>query len=704
MTIKDLAELTMKYGLSCQKCVKGVMSSPRAHAKIIFPLISRLFSVSAAGQAITTYIRNHLQRCEVQQDHPLLLRHVLSGTASDDELVSALYSRVGGAHCMLNSSENRVTNFRRGTMVWYLSKVAGAPCPFTRAGIRLSDYGENGKIGCTQNSGKERKRERDRLRRAQQCGQKRKRLFRACADKGSDTDSMDEEEKRPPKVKITLKLKPCNASASSSSGSAGSTCDFNSQFHEIIDLSRDSDSDSDDDDMSEEESQPSSPVDDDEQQLQHHVIVSSLPNRSTSMPSYVSSEEGIHTQHHNAYSEYARSLSVPFSVESASPPPDSEEEDEDFHHTMIGMRHYGPMRSRSPFEDDEDEDDEMDWDDDFFGDNDADTETQWESPGPRSPSVQFEDEVVVKQEPNDVPGLLAHWDDLESMKVINAVEHAVAGQHHLASLKMKQEEQEGTIPSWDDVGNNSMDGSIFKPEDENVDLHPHETSIESLFRSDRRSPPPEIESPITPDSPFSPTGLALEEYAKSYAEALRRSNFCWNTVELPGLDSLKPHELDESVWTVRRDARKDRRRAFDKPRDQADASASLPPSTGSAASLASGLGLTRVPMPPRLDLASQAVPATGANWSASPQQGLSSPSILASLTSLSIHTPTSPDAPRVLSDSLTDEPVPLAGPSPSIKPVDSHLEPVAEDVVYSLEPCHPDIYVSQVDGKLPPSA
>ena len=120
-------------------------------------LVSRLFSVSAAGQAITTYIRNHLQRCEVQQDHPLLLRHVLSGTASDDELVPALHSRVGGAHCMLNSSENRVTNFRRGTMVWYLSKVAGAPCPFMRAGIRLSEYTENGKVGSTLNSGRERK-------------------------------------------------------------------------------------------------------------------------------------------------------------------------------------------------------------------------------------------------------------------------------------------------------------------------------------------------------------------------------------------------------------------------------------------------------------------------------------------------------------------------------------------------------------------
>ncbi|KAI6039024.1 hypothetical protein EDC04DRAFT_3141121, partial [Pisolithus marmoratus] len=70
MTIKDLAEMALKFGLMCQ-------------------------NVSAASQAITTYIRNHLSRCDAQQDHPLLLRHVLSGTPADDELAPALYSRYG---------------------------------------------------------------------------------------------------------------------------------------------------------------------------------------------------------------------------------------------------------------------------------------------------------------------------------------------------------------------------------------------------------------------------------------------------------------------------------------------------------------------------------------------------------------------------------------------------------------------------------
>ena len=85
--------------------------------------------MSAAGQAITTFIRNHLSRCEIQQDQPLLLRHVMSGTIADDDLVPALYSRAGGAHCSHPDSEGRLTNFCPGTMVCYPSKAAGGPRP-----------------------------------------------------------------------------------------------------------------------------------------------------------------------------------------------------------------------------------------------------------------------------------------------------------------------------------------------------------------------------------------------------------------------------------------------------------------------------------------------------------------------------------------------------------------------------------------------
>ncbi|OJA18733.1 hypothetical protein AZE42_11125, partial [Rhizopogon vesiculosus] len=148
MTIKDLAEMTLKFGLMCQ-------------------------NVSAASQAITTYIRNHLARCEAQQDQPLLLRHFLSGTPADDDLVAALHSRVGGAPLQRQPSPTdstpnippgRHTNFRRGTIVWYLSKASGVSCPFARARVLLSNYSSTP----TSNP---------KPRNTEKCGEKRKRLI-----------------------------------------------------------------------------------------------------------------------------------------------------------------------------------------------------------------------------------------------------------------------------------------------------------------------------------------------------------------------------------------------------------------------------------------------------------------------------------------------------------------------------------------------
>lgn len=111
-----------------------------------------------------------------------MLRHVLSGTSIDDALLPALYSRTGGAHCTINP-ETRSTNFRRGTMVWYLSRATGAPCPFTRAGIRLSDFGDVGKATL-----KEKKKEREKQFGKEECGQKRKRLLRGNSDPKSDVE------------------------------------------------------------------------------------------------------------------------------------------------------------------------------------------------------------------------------------------------------------------------------------------------------------------------------------------------------------------------------------------------------------------------------------------------------------------------------------------------------------------------------------
>lgn len=183
MTIKDLAEMTAKFGLVCQ-------------------------NPSAAGQAITTYIRNHIQRCDEQHDQPLLLSHTLSGTSADDDLSPGLHSKTGGAH--FSKSDKRLTNFRRGTAVWYLSRATGAPCPFSRANIRLCDYVTEDKpplIASAQPATKPRRSQ------PEICGQKRKRPVRSC-NKGHDEDgnasdaSVLDDPPPPPKVKLTLRLKP----------------------------------------------------------------------------------------------------------------------------------------------------------------------------------------------------------------------------------------------------------------------------------------------------------------------------------------------------------------------------------------------------------------------------------------------------------------------------------------------------------------
>ncbi|KAF7777470.1 hypothetical protein Agabi119p4_3542 [Agaricus bisporus var. burnettii] len=392
MTIKDLAEMVLSYGLAAQ-------------------------NVSAASQAITTYIRTHLNRCDVQQDIPLLLRHVLSGTDSDDDLLPALYSRSGGAHCAAHP-ESRVTNFRRGTMVWYLSRATGAPCPFAKAGIRLSDYGENGKVGISASEVREKKRAKMLHRRTidPSCGQKRKRSLRSCntataTTKDSATDSESDHDKPPPKVKLTLRLKPLTKCTSSSSTLPTQTSLIPSTSIDLttdVQLS-DSDSDSESDsvmsvDVDSESSSaeflsdespfgiPSSPV---------SIPLPHTPPVNEPRPCYPSSNR----------ESFRRSPSAACSI--SSPPPESEEEEEDdIQISMTGPRHdyYG-------FSDDEDEDDD-DWDEEGEVDSDADGETLWESPGPRSPSAPSLmpplPDTRVKEEPRDLQEMLDAWDHFDS--------------------------------------------------------------------------------------------------------------------------------------------------------------------------------------------------------------------------------------------------------------------------------------------------
>ncbi|OCH95601.1 hypothetical protein OBBRIDRAFT_788148 [Obba rivulosa] len=614
MTIKDLAEMTMKFGLMCQ-------------------------NVSAAGQAITTYIRIHLQRCEVQQDQPLLLRHVLSGTASDDDLVFALHSRVGGAHCTLSASESRVTNFRRGTMVWYLSRAAGLPCPFSRAGIRLCEYTENGKVGAL-SSGRERKRERDRLRRAEQCGQKRKRLLRACADKGSDSDSGTEEDKRPPKVKLTLRLKPSLGSGSRAPRAATSTPPSDpSQHRDIIDLSNGSDMESESDSESGSESDSASEDSSSSNEEESTEVATSLGSIPGSLSSPV-----LDSPHPASRPEgYRRSPSVPLSVVSGSPPPDSEYDDEDededeeedsgFYSSLSGIsRRY--VRAWSSMDEDED----VDWSDDFFADVDGETETQWESPGPRSPSAQFDDDVVVKQEPNDLASYLDAWDSLDTApshaSVADIVAQAAAGVDGDSLLQPKLEEPD--MWDWSGLASTSVDS--FMPDDDGARIKQEEVDVGMpFFVDDLLTPPPDLDSPVSSNSPLSPLtsyGSPLEASGSNYLDARLPSQLLWRDVEILGPDSLKPHDLEDDLWPTERGVSEGKTGTEEATRTAVSVPAS-----------ATIRACSPPPPPPPLNLTTAAMHFHGASSTALSE--ITSPSLLTSLDSLSIYTPVSPNAPKV---------------------------------------------------------
>ncbi|KAF8327049.1 hypothetical protein F5887DRAFT_1012383 [Amanita rubescens] len=363
MTIKDLAEMSVKCGLACQ-------------------------NVSAASQAITSYIRTHLQRCEAQQDHPLLLRHVLSGTDLDDDLLPALYSRSGGAHYS-TAPDNRVTNFRRGTMVWYLSRATGAPCPFARAGIKLFDFTESDKFDIPSTNVIDDSRGTVQSLR----GQKRKRAARDNYSTRSSYPNSDNEDQRPFKIKLTLRL-PLPLTSSFPAVLPGTAGSANVN---VIDIASDSSDDSDGDTMS------------DISALSH-----SDSNRDDTRLSPLSSRLSVPDVR----------CPSPYSSGVSSPPPDSEDEDDDYHISMTGIHHYMPHRSYSP-------DLDTEWKD---LDSDAETDTLWEGHGLKSPSPLMMSDTIerqVKREPHDVQGMLDAWDDLDNsiadVKVVEVLTKAAAG-------------------------------------------------------------------------------------------------------------------------------------------------------------------------------------------------------------------------------------------------------------------------------------
>jgi hypothetical protein len=401
--------------------------------------VIHLYSLSAAAQAITTYLRAHKARCDKQQDQPLLLSHTLSGTPADDNLVPALHSRSGGDS---HPTENRLTNFRKGTAVWYLSRATGAPCPFSRAGIRLCDYTDpDAQDPMKEQLGSNKKRLVER------CGEKRKRPLRGCVVRGSGSDN-----ERPPKVKLTLRLKPLAVKPSTDPVEDDSDA-YQSSSDESMSVG-----------YSDNESQKAH-VNKDEEPWS----LPPYPRRSISIPCYTPLQ-GYYPSYPSPtpYTDpYRRSPSVAYSI--ATPPPDSEDEADDFHVTMSRVKDYACRIPRNLH---------VGWD--VEPDSEGDGETMWESPSPRSPSAPIiqRSEVTVKEEPRDVQGMLDAWDDFDSTiadaRVAEVIAKAVFDMDQKAKVKLE------AVDPWDWDSNIRL--NLDWPSEETAHIKEEDFGIDSLFR------------------------------------------------------------------------------------------------------------------------------------------------------------------------------------------------------------------------------
>jgi len=485
MTIKDIAERASHYGLVCQKFVSLY---PLCALLINFP-----FSLSAAAQAVTTYLRAHKIRCDKQQDVPLLLSHTLSGTPADDDLVPALYSRSGGDSHPL---PNRLTNFRKGTAVWYLSRATGVACPFAKAGIRLCDYVNLNTTPdqvfppSTEQHGRKRDSQSQEV-----CGQKRKRPLRGCVARATGS-----EDERPPKVKLTLRLKPLhmlNTSSNVDNVAEGSSSTRPIQVSNDEDDTSGTSDDADNDDDDEEDAggdDMSVDSSDDQSQTTTRMTTQSqgqedylppYPRRSISIPCYTPSIEAFPSYpYESTYKDpFRRSPSVLNHF--ATPPPDSEDED-DYLFDMTRKE-----------KDSDSHEDELGWDADL--DSEGEGETVWESPGPRSPSapIILPSEVTVKEEPTDVQGMLDAWDDFDTSvadaRVADVFAKVLEGE---TSQQVKTEH----VDPWE-LDANQSDWHL---EDTTARIKQEEFDVDTLF-------------PAGPSSPL--TELSLQFAAFSYSDS-----------------------------------------------------------------------------------------------------------------------------------------------------------------------------------------
>lgn len=523
------------------------------------------YSVSAASQAITTYIRNHMTRCEAQEDHPLLLRHVLSGTLADDDLVPALYSRRGGATNPTKPSlkdpafddkniaqvaqdaleGERLTNFRRGTMVWYLSKAAGVSCPFARVGIRLCEYGKEGRKVADKHGDQLQPEPKKHINCIEaQCGEKRKRLRRGCrrdsgrsresssAGRDSQSPAIDSgygelsadsgDDERPPKVKLTLRLRPSLPCASAPPAV--------SRPREVIDLSSDvTGSSSEDDDTGADDS------DNADMRLDLPEAPWSLPpypRQSISVPGYTPTcDERAHSpslsaQRRAVTDDRRRSPSVPWS---ASPPPDSDHDD------------------------DLDFDSDIDWD-----------SSSLSIPSPASVlrvEVETTDDLQpFKREPADIRDMLDAWEDLDCAPT-STVSSATVKLPATDDLKFDALELwEWEFESgWTGIAEDQQDLPIVKMEPDEHECLAFRAFTPgfpvSPYSPHTSSSHPSSSSPIsesgmdsyTFQSPLSPFALPASPSPSSFPTGMNRGGcaLTWQDAELLGPDSVHPHEFED---------------------------------------------------------------------------------------------------------------------------------------------------------------
>jgi len=437
-----------------------------------------------------------MQRCDLEQDQPLLLKHTLSGAPSDDDLLPALHSRSGGAHCALDDTERRVTNFRRGTVIWYLSRAAGAPCPFARAGIRLCDYKYTGDVKFDE----------------QQCGHKRKRLLRARAGDrdGSDSDGLpSDSERRPPKVKLLLRLKPRVSPPSTAVTPDPSP---RSALSEAVNDGPMSHPTS--DGRGERTVRPDEPM------------FPPYPRPSISIPVYTPSLEDIYPELFTPVTPmpvHHRSSSITHSI--ASPPPDSDDDD------------YDPMcRRKSGFNlrrsDDADFDSDFDTDLDF----DFEGDTRNESPGPRSPSSPADDDrVVIKVETSDA-GLLGNWEGRDGSSSVRESSTAAP-----SSVYLKKEELD--LWNWNGFNDFRIQDLSQPPSSPEAFLVKHEDVDPPVMLLDDKD-----DDDVTLLGPLSAVEPSSSADIPSLLEERKQSANIWKDVELLGPDSLRLQDFDEGDW------------------------------------------------------------------------------------------------------------------------------------------------------------